>query len=559
MNEPSRELALWLFLDELRTYLRSIREPQKAFALALRRTCDHFKVNEACVATLNPDSPRAEIAFAIPRGARWDLELLATFLKQQRVDFPSNLIVAPIQRRGRLSAVLALRGDGFKHPLDHLALRRIARLISESIELIDRRRTMEVRAQIDRKILEQLRPQDLFYQVLHGLRSLTQYDHSSALLISDPNKNEIELVAEQVAWRKGKSNRIGLKLPVNDELRRDLQKDWVYGFDRQSDGWKEWSGGRSNALAELLDYNLGEGGFPSDTRESAMLCAPFATREGVFGLLKVAARHPGMFATYEASLVRRFVPLAAVAIQNLQRSVTLQSKWVEAERKHVAANLLSGVSHDVNNALGSVLPLVQQLLIDIRSDGLPASTLSEDLEQIEKSIQTCRRIFGGLLALARNANQNGAQGNLRRALDSTLAVLRDRLDRQGIRLEIQLGDIVPNIQVGQADLERVLLNLATNAGEAMPNGGLLSIKAEHVGNRLAVMITDTGAGITPENLTRIEEPFFTTKHNGTGLGLSVCRSILRNAGGHLYICSEPGSTQVRVLLPVVAERALPHE
>jgi signal transduction histidine kinase len=169
------------------------------------------------------------------------------------------------------------------------------------------------------------------------------------------------------------------------------------------------------------------------------------------------------------------------------------------------------------------------------------------------------RIFGGLLALARDANQNGAQGNLRRALDSTLAVLRSRFDRQGIRLEVQLGDVVPNIPVGQADLERVLLNLATNAGEAMPKGGLLSIKAENAGDRLAVLITDTGLGITPENLTRIEEPFFTTKHNGTGLGLSVCRSILRNAGGQLYIYSQPGSTKVTVLLPVAAEKAAPHE
>ena len=81
-----------------------------------------------------------------------------------------------------------------------MALRRVAKLISESIEVIDWKRNIEVRSQIDRKMLEQLRPQDLFYQILHGLRSLTHYDHSSAILICDHVGKTLEVVAEQIAW-----------------------------------------------------------------------------------------------------------------------------------------------------------------------------------------------------------------------------------------------------------------------------------------------------------------------------------------------------------------------
>ena len=424
-------------------------------------------------------------------------------------------------------------------------------MISETIEIIDRERNIEVRSQIDRKILEQLRPRDLFYQILHGLRSLTHYDHSSALLICDRRENVLEVVAEQIAWVKGKSRRIGLKLALTDDIWALLRNNMVYGFDRRNGGWDEWSN-RSTQLAELLDYNKVPENSTSDRRECCMLCAPLSGREGVMGVLKVAACSPYSFSTYEAGLVQRFTPLAAVAIQNSQRTVTLEAKMLEAEKKHAIANLLRGVSHDVNNALGCVLPLVQQILADIQSNTLRGDTLSVDLQQIEQSIQTCRRIFGGMLALARDTSHVNVQGNVRRALDSTLAVLRDGVERQGIRLDIQFADVLPNIQAGQGDLEQLLLNLAANARDAMPTGGVLSIRAETEGDRMVILIRDTGAGIPVEYISRIQEPFFTTKKNGNGLGLSICRSIIRKTGGQMDIKSEPGAgTEIRLLLPSV--------
>ena len=123
-----------------------------------------------------------------------------------------------------------------------------------------------------------------------------------------------------------------------------------------------------------------------------------------------------------------------------------------------------------------------------------------------------------MLALARGASQGSAQANVRRALDSTLAVLRDGLERQGIQVDIQLADVVPNIQAGQGDLEQLFLNLATNARDAMPTGGVLSIRTEKFGDHIAILIHDTGCGIPPEVMSRIQEPFFTTKRNGNWPG-----------------------------------------
>jgi len=559
MKEPSvtpRDLDLWIFLDELKSSLRAVREDQNALRLSLRRTCELFKVGDGCIATLTHDGSRAELISVIPRGGQWDLGLLSAFLQKQRADIPPNIIMAPVYRRGRSWAVLALRGQRkFELPSGYLALRRIAKLMSETMETIDWQRTIEVRSRIDRKILEQLRPQDLFYQILHGLRSLTRYDHSSALLICDRRENTLELVAEQIAWQKGKSSQIGLKLPLSDDIWSLMRNEMVYGFDWRDGRWEEWSGGRSTPLAQLLDYNKIVEASSSDLRESSILCAPLATRDGLLEVLKVAACYPGSFSGYEANLVEQFMPLAAVAIHNSQRTVTLEAKMLEAEKKHAVANLVRGVSHDVNNALGCVLPLVQQIMADVQSNRLQIHTLSHDVQQIEQSIQTCRRIFGGMLALARGANQGSAQANVRRALDSALAVLRDGLERQGISLDVQLGDVVPRIQVGQGDLEQLFLNLTTNARDAMPKGGLLSIKARNLGNTLELAIRDTGCGITPELISRIQEPFFTTKPNGNGLGLSICRSIIRNVGGRIEIESGVGvGTQIRVLLPTVFDK-----
>jgi nitrogen-specific signal transduction histidine kinase len=560
MNEArnnSSEVALWAFLDELKTNLRGVREDRNALRLSLRRTCEHFKVEDGCIAVVAPDGSREELVAVIPRGGKWDAACLAAFIQKQRPRIPPNIIMAPIHRRGRLWAVLALRGEQpFEIPSSYIALRRVSKLISESIELVDWQRNIEVRSQIDRKMLEQLRPQDLFYQILHGLRSLTHYDHSSALLICNRRENALELVAEQIAWLKGKSRRIGLKLPLADDLWALLRDNRVYGFNRRNGGWVEWSGAEASRLAELLDYNKTADHSCYERPESCMLCAPLTTRDGVLGLLKVAACHPDSFSGYEADLIQRFTPLAAVAIQNSQRAFTLEAKVLEAEKKHAVANLLRGVSHDVNNALGCVLPLVQQISLDVQSNRLQGETFLQDLQQIEQSIQTCRRIFGGMLALARDASQGSVQANVRRALDNALAVLRDGLERQRIRLDVRLGEVVPNIQTGQGDLEQLLLNLATNARDAMPTGGVLSIMTEIAGDHFAILVNDNGCGIPADAMSRIHEPFFTTKKNGNGLGLSICRSIVWNAGGRMEIKSEPDvGTQIRVLLPIVRDKA----
>src|SRR5262245_53857769 len=160
-----------------------------------------------------------------------------------------------------------------------------------------------------------------------------------------------------------------------------------------------------------------------------------------------------------------------------------------------------------------------------------------------------------MLAMARGSGQKIGEGSVNRAIEATLSILKDSFRRRAIRLDLDLSENLPAVKGRQGDLEQLFLNLMTNARDAMPTGGTLSVGTRQLNEGLEVLIQDSGCGIPPEHLSRIHEPFFTTKHSGRGLGLSICRSIVWDIRGDLKINGREGEgTQVRVLLPVLKEK-----
>jgi signal transduction histidine kinase len=513
---------------------------------------DLLGAREGCVAILIPGKPHVELTFSIPQETPWDRELLTSFIRGGENHIPSQLALGRLRRRGRMWGVLAVRSPGSRFNWDHReALSAMATAANDVLDRIDQERIREVRARIDCKIVEQLRPKDVFYQVLHGLHSLTQYDHSASLLIYEPG-GTLEVVAETITWKKGKSDKIGLKLPLPESLLNLLRPGVVYGFDRPDTAWDEWTGFDAVELAELLDTHRTDA--TSDAPlDRSMLCAPLATREGVLGLLKVAAKHSGSFGSYEAELVGQLLPHASIALQNSQRTESLEQNLIQAERKHAMADLARGVAHDVNNALGAVLPLVQQMRAELDTGTIDPASLAEDLSQIEGCIRTSRRIFGGMLSFARGAVHETGEANIQQAIENTRAILKEGLERRGIDVTVEVEPGLPGIQGSQGDLEQLLLNLVTNSRDAMPQGGRLLITAGRHEQTLQLVVDDTGGGIPPEHLPKVLEPFFSTKPQGNGLGLSICRSIVWQMHGTLDIKSVPGQgTRVTVAIPLRA-------
>ncbi|RKY18778.1 MAG: hypothetical protein DRQ55_12440 [Planctomycetota bacterium] len=549
--ETELHVASLRFRLELAEQLDQVRRSDKALKTVLRLALRLFSAQAGCVAVTPPGAAVAT-RFLAPRGVQFDQQRLELLTDPRRPKLPPDLMTGGLQRRGRVWGHLVLRRAAPFTLAERRELASAAVFASRQLRRIDDARAAEVRARIDRKILEQLRPNDLFYQVLHGLRSLTRYDHSAAVFIFDAGAGALRLAAEQIAWRKARSGRIGARRSLDDEALSVLEAGAVHLLRRDADG--RWCA-RSDApggcvLAALLQGSRDTALEDTHQHAGSVLLAPLVARDRLLGLLQVASCQPQALDAWEAGLVHGFLPQVAVAVANLERTESLEQGMLQAERKHVMADLARGVSHDVNNAMGAVLPLVQQMSADLRAGRLEPDVLLDDLSQVEASVHVCRRIFSGMLALGQGQRGQLGHAEVGRAARSALAVLEEGLRRQGVKLKLDLPDALPSVRGSLGELEQVVLNLTVNARDAMPSGGTLSVSARAAQGHVVLTLRDTGRGIAADDLQRVSEPFFTTKRHGNGLGLSICRSIVWTMGGAMNIESVPGEgTSILVHLP----------
>lgn len=550
------------FQIELGVLLEPIEEATKLYKVAVSQIAHHFGAEGGAVILRNPVSGALQTLGWGDAARGWDEGTVSAFLDLQRPGLPPSEIMAPIVIDGRASGVMALRRNrGPFEPGAGRGLARLCRKVAHEAALREERRVNRVIDQIKDKTVRELRPKDLFYQVLHGLRTLTRYDHSSALLIAEEDAARLVLHAEQIAWDKRKSDRIGRKIKVPQELRAHLRRSsairWASLAKAKkaargpSASGREDAGGETEAVARLLRW----GGRRDEPPEGAILWAPLHHEGDLLGVLKIAARRPGALGAVEAGWVERVVRHIASVIHNARRALSMEERIIEAEKKHAMADLARAISHDVKNAIGAILPLAQQAREELQTGAAKPEVLIQDLAQIEQSAQICQRIFDGMLQLARSETRPSGSAALPRVLDGTIAILGTRMKRSGVALEMKVADDLPEVSAGRGSLEQLFLNLLTNAVDSMPAGGRLKVVARPAGDRLEVRIADTGTGIPAEQLKRIHEPFYTTKTEGFGLGLAICRSILWDIGGEMSIDSQPGrGTTVTVLLPLAPSR-----
>jgi two-component system, NtrC family, sensor kinase len=553
------------FQSELGRQLERIDDPTKIYRFALASIARHLKADGGAVILRKPVSGDLLTLGWGNAQSGWPEETVSAFLDLRRPELASHEIMAPILIGGRAAGLMALRRrGGVFEPGEGRFLARLCRKVAHEAALREERRVNRVVDQIKDKTVRELRPQDLFYQILHGLRTLTRYDHSSAILIAEEEAARLVLHAEQIAWAKGKSERIGRKIKVPAELRTALRRStsirWA-SFDRPkkgaphepASGAHDGSGHEHDHIARLLRW----GGKHTEPAEGTILWAPLQHDGELLGLLKIAARRPKALGAPEADGVERVVRHLASVIHNARRALSMEERIIDAEKKHAMADLARAISHDVKNAIGAILPLAQQAREEIESGTSKPEVLAQDLAQIEQSAQICQRIFDGMLQLARSQSRPSGSASVARALEGTLSILGTRMKRAAVTLEKKVADELPEVATSLGGLEQVFLNLFTNALDAMPAGGRIKVHARQAGPRVEVRIADTGAGIPPEELKRIHEPFYTTKPEGFGLGLAICRSILWESNGEMTVDSQPGrGTTVVVSLPVAGEKTV---
>ncbi len=229
----------------------------------------------------------------------------------------------------------------------------------------------------------------------------------------------------------------------------------------------------------------------------------------------------------------------------------LERRLVQADKLSSIGLLAAGVAHEVNTPLAVISTYAQMLAKQVSED----EQKSKILEKIAKQTFRASEIVNSLLNFSRTSPTEFADVDLSRVLRETLNLIEHQLKTSGIQVRAGLADSLPLVRGNAGKLEQVLLNLFLNARDAMPDGGTLSVRSWGEAGFVHIEVADTGQGIAPEHLSRIYDPFFTTKgvKKGTGLGLSITYGIVQEHNGIIEVESQVGTgTRFRLEFPGTA-------
>jgi two-component system, cell cycle sensor histidine kinase and response regulator CckA len=277
-------------------------------------------------------------------------------------------------------------------------------------------------------------------------------------------------------------------------------------------------------LLSIVDHAIGH--------SSLLLC--FAYQADLWlGFLAI-----GWFAV-RASKLPTFADYARV-------NTELRRQLSQVERLETIGTLAGGIAHDFNNMLTAILGYTELAEVD-------PSRLREHLAEAKKATLAASRLTSQLLAFGKRAVDDPVVVDLALLVNEIQSILRRSIgERITVRISIVAG--LWKIWAPHAQIEQIIMNLAINARDAMPSGGILGIslanEASNHRNWVLITVSDTGIGMDEETAKRIFEPFFTTKERGTGLGLLVVRKITGQLGGTIEVETSPGhGTVMKVRFP----------
>ena len=240
---------------------------------------------------------------------------------------------------------------------------------------------------------------------------------------------------------------------------------------------------------------------------------------------------------------------------------TLENRIQQQQKMESVGQLAGGIAHDFNNVLSAIMMATDFLL----NAHKPTDPSFRDIMQIKQNANRAAALVRQLLAFSRKQTLRPQVLDLGETL-SDLGMLLKRLIGEKVTLETVHGRDLWPVKVDISQFEQVIVNLAVNARDAMPDGGKLTLRTANVpaeecakfgykgmpkANYVLVEVSDTGTGIPSDIIDKVFEPFFTTKDvgKGTGLGLSTVYGIVKQTGGFIYADSEPGRTSFRIFLP----------
>ncbi|MDH4211208.1 MAG: ATP-binding protein [candidate division WOR-3 bacterium] len=243
---------------------------------------------------------------------------------------------------------------------------------------------------------------------------------------------------------------------------------------------------------------------------------------------------------------------ATLLMNDITKEVKMQAQMADYEKLSALSQVALGAAHEINNPLLGITSYIE-LLIEEEKDVERRTQAKQVLDSAYRISETIK----GLLNFARPSPPSFTKININKLISETISFLNHQPLFRKIKFQKQLADSLPHITADANQVRQVLLNIFLNAGQAMPEGGIIAVMTNKVKfeEQIEIRINDTGVGISDEDLKRVFDPFFTTKKGeGTGLGLSISYSYVKSHKGQIAISSSPGKgTEVALMLPIRQE------
>jgi two-component system, sporulation sensor kinase E len=232
----------------------------------------------------------------------------------------------------------------------------------------------------------------------------------------------------------------------------------------------------------------------------------------------------------------------AVILSDITRDKRTTEARIESERTSSILLLAAGVAHELGNPLNSLtihLQLIERKLKKLKA-GKDADAVADSIQVCQAEVKRLDGIISNFLDAIRPRPPDLAETNLTDVLGEVLAFQQGELADRGIAIEAETPSDLPRVMADRNQLKQVFFNLVKNASEAMASGGRLRIAARADDDSVFLVFGDSGAGIKPEDLARLFQPYFTTKIGGHGLGLMIVQRIMREHGGQISFESKEG-------------------
>lgn len=240
---------------------------------------------------------------------------------------------------------------------------------------------------------------------------------------------------------------------------------------------------------------------------------------------------------------KRDLPLATLIFHDVTETYEANEQHVETQKVKAITQLAAGVAHELGNPLNSLgirLQIMKRKLKKYELAEEQRGELEQNIGIIEQEVTRLDTIVRNFLSAVRPEHLEVTNVDLREILKASLEFMQVEIESHQIKIELSLPETMPTLSGDSGQLTQAFYNIIKNAIQAMPDGGLLAIDCTADDNYVHIKFTDSGKGLSDEDISRIMEPYYTTKSSGTGLGLLIVDRIVRAHGGMLGIDGQQG-------------------